>query len=135
MALAIIDVDKFKSINDSCGHLIGDRILESLATIIRTRFRHDDLVGRWGGDEFVLVVRRTSREDAAKLLERVIEDFKHHPSSCAKCAGESGATFSAGVVTLDCESSEWEACLREADSRLYRAKAAGRARVVCQPKS
>lgn len=121
--LVMIDIDDFKSINDRFGHPVGDRVLASLASLLRRRVRIYDLAGRYGGDEFALVLHRIKPEDAGALMSRLLAEF-----------GKLGlplpdgtivyATFSAGLATLGDATSldQWKAA---ADGALYEAKRAG----------
>ncbi|MFP5246576.1 MAG: diguanylate cyclase, partial [Thermoanaerobaculia bacterium] len=120
--LVLLDVDRFKDVNDRFGHAAGDRVLAALGTFLRRRLRQTDLVSRYGGEEFAMVLDDTTAEDAARLVERLLAEFG------ALEHGEVGrVTFSAGVAKLD---ASFEASFRRADAALYEAKRSGRARVV-----
>ena len=122
-SLIMIDVDRFKAINDALGHLTGDQVLKAIADILRARVRATDIAGRWGGEEFLLICPGTSIEGAAEVAEtlrKLIEE-----SDCravARCTASFGiASFRDGdsVTTL----------VSRADQALYRAKENGRNRV------
>jgi diguanylate cyclase (GGDEF)-like protein len=119
--VVIIDLDHFKSVNDTHGHLAGDRVLASIGSCLRRGVRQADLVGRYGGEEFVLLLEEIALDDAVRLVERLLEDFSQIDQ------GGWRVTFSAGVATFD---QSLEETLRRADAALYEAKRAGRARVV-----
>lgn len=127
LALAILDIDHFKMVNDVHGHPAGDRILRSLARMLTQRLRKTDIIGRLGGEEFAIILPGTSAAAAKKVLDGLRMDFRaliHHSDQ-----GEFHVTFSAGVVssqlTLDAVQ------LSDiADKALYAAKHRGRNQVV-----
>lgn len=126
--LAILDIDHFKSINDTRGHDAGDEVLRRLAAILKEEVRTGDLVGRWGGEEFVVYVRQSDLEGAKRLLDRLRHYVAHTPIELV--TGEAiNITFSAGVVSLH-DSSDWRQSLSRADEGLYQSKEAGRNRVT-----
>ena len=124
--LAIIDVDHFKRINDQHGHLAGDFILNQLAQLLRSGFREQDRVGRYGGEEFVVVVSGISAEQTQGLFTRLLETVRTYPFEYDGHAIR--VTISAGIVnTGECDPDiSLEALLAIADRRLYDAKAGGR---------
>lgn len=124
-ALAIIDVDHFKQINDTHGHDTGDRVLKVLATTLQGSVRRDDLVCRFGGEEFVLVLPGTDIGRAAEVVEQVRTEL---PRAAAK-AGVPAVTVSAGIVDQGF-GADAEGIRRAADELLYRAKRDGRDRVI-----
>lgn len=77
-SIVVLDMDHFKSINDTCGHLVGDRALEEIGRILRTHMRASDAAGRFGGDEFVVVLPRTDSEGAAIFCERILKELDTH---------------------------------------------------------
>lgn len=77
-SIVVLDMDHFKSINDTCGHLVGDRALEEIGRILRTHMRASDAAGRFGGDEFVVVLPRTDPEGAAIFCERILKELENH---------------------------------------------------------
>ena len=122
-ALLIIDADDFKSINDQYGHLVGDEALRQIAAAIGRIVRHEDVVGRIGGEEFAVLLSRASMPDAAILAERIrveVEQILFSPQGVAQ-----PLTVSIGGVALDPEMSV-SAHMRIADARLYAAKRQGR---------
>lgn len=129
LSAGLIDVDHFKKVNDVHGHLIGDRVLQRLGKLLREHFRGSDIVGRLGGEEFLVIMPGATATNAERLLDTARALF---PDAC-RGANENVAlpasTFSAGVACWDGKQSP-ESFLSLADQRLYRAKAEGRNRVL-----
>ncbi|PAW31394.1 hypothetical protein CIL06_22575 [Pantoea vagans] len=120
-----IDIDHFKKINDWYGHDAGDAVLVSLAALLRQACRTGDIVSRFGGEEFILLLPDTTLADAARTAERIRETV------CATTFPFAGTmTISAGVASRDDQSRDRDALLRRADEALYEAKAAGRNMVI-----
>jgi diguanylate cyclase (GGDEF)-like protein len=128
LTVGMIDVDHLKTINDTHGHPVGDRVLAALGHLLSARFRPEDLRGRWGGEEFVLAFPGEGAATAAAVLERVRLEFGALPFEGP--AGAFRMTFSGGVAAFPDEGDSAEALLRAADDRLFEAKRAGRDRVV-----
>ena len=127
-ALAVLDLDHFKKINDAWGHPVGDRVLTALAALLRSRLRQSDTIGRLGGEEFGALLEDLTAEDAVRLIERLLADFismEHRDSR----EGRFHASFSAGVAMSGSAENltDW---LEAADHALYEAKRTGRSRVV-----
>ena len=126
-ALLVVDVDRFKSINDALGHPEGDRLLEVLASRLRSTMRNDDVVCRLGGDEFAVLLRApVSVSDATKTGERVVA----LASEPVELDGQPVATSVSVGVSFSTPGSTLESLLSEADMALYRAKTEGRNRCV-----
>ncbi len=127
--VALIDIDHFKSINDTLGHDAGDSTLADFAAHLRVTVRDRDIVGRFGGDEFVVLFQATSVRDACAVLDRLRESWA--ASSLLPL------TFSAGITSVARSGGEPEQAghqaLTAADALMYTAKTAGRDQVVCQP--
>jgi diguanylate cyclase len=115
-----LDVDHFKRVNDRFGHFSGDEVLQWVASSITSQLRPEDLVGRWGGEEFVVVAPQTPLAGGPQLAERVRQRI-----SAAAHRTVGTLTISAGVATWPSGLSE-EQALRLADRALYQAKANGR---------
>jgi diguanylate cyclase (GGDEF)-like protein len=130
LSLVMLDIDRFKQINDTHGHLAGDVVLKKVALILSSLVRAEDTVGRYGGEEFVIVVRSTSSKGAAQLAERVRAAVEKTRTPFAELVLQ--ATVSAGVACLLDLPFEWSvaALIACADARLYQAKASGRNCVV-----
>ena len=124
LSLLLIDVDHFKSFNDSYGHLVGDEVLRSVAQALQDTVRTTDFLARYGGEEFVVILPDTDRAGAIALAERCRR-------AIAGTAWQSRAvTISVGVATLSAEIPDGESLVREADGALYRSKELGRNRVL-----
>ncbi|CAG7614924.1 Regulator of RpoS [Paenibacillus solanacearum] len=128
ISLVFIDIDRFKSINDTHGHHVGDLVLQGLAHMLQHQLRSTDLLARFGGEEFVVVMPNTSGADAQKAVEAILA--LAHKEPVAQNEGESyRITFSAGVT-------EWrpgmtvEAWIAQSDDAMYDAKQHGRDQVV-----
>lgn len=126
VGLIMIDVDHFKTINDSRGHAAGDTVLRIIASAIAAMVRPYDSVGRYGGEEFLIVAPGCSLADTWELAERV----RSHVAGCNIVAGGSSVhvSLSLGIATGQ-SAAEMEKLLHDADTALYQAKNAGRNRV------
>ncbi|MCC6559864.1 MAG: GGDEF domain-containing protein, partial [Xanthomonadales bacterium] len=123
--LAMIDIDHFKKINDGHGHEVGDRALKLLVDTVRRVIRREDVLCRYGGEEFLLILPGIDLANAVGVLQSVRGEL---PAACAH-AGLPAFTISAGVA--DAPTANPGMQMRAADAALYRAKAAGRDRVLC----
>jgi diguanylate cyclase (GGDEF)-like protein/PAS domain S-box-containing protein len=124
LAMVIADIDHFKRINDTLGHQGGDQILRDTAALLKSTVREADVLGRWGGEEFMIVCRGTNLAQARALAERLRTEMETH---CFEHAGSTTCSF--GVAAFHA-SRGTEAMIRDADDALYEAKAAGRNRVI-----
>lgn len=127
VTLAMLDLDDFKSVNDDYGHAAGDRVLCALANVLEKRLRRTDLIARYGGDEFVLVLPNTRPDDARRILEELAEAFSRlvHTADGRRFS----STLSCGIASFPYwpDASQLTAA---ADRALYEAKRQGRNRVV-----
>lgn len=128
LSLMILDIDHFKKINDQYGHLFGDEVLKAVATEMETSLRTYDLLGRIGGEEFLIASPGSSMDDAATLAERIREKIKARKIGAKP--HEISVTISAGVTSLAEQDSRMNALLIRADEALYQAKKQGRDRVI-----
>ncbi len=127
-SMVLIDLDRFKHINDSFGHLAGDQVLVSLSSLLRRHVRRADPVGRYGGEEFGILLDNVCDQDAVKLTTRLLAEFAeivHHAPDGTTFT----TTFSGGVARLT-YTMDLNAWFNAADGALYAAKKAGRNRVV-----
>jgi diguanylate cyclase (GGDEF)-like protein len=126
-SVVMLDVDRFKLVNDTHGHAVGDSVLRRMGACLRREFRGNDVVGRWGGEEFVVGMYGVTRENAVLRLTDVLERFGGEEFTGAD--GVFRVSFSAGVAEYPLDGGDPGAVCQAADVALYRAKAAGRARV------
>ncbi len=127
VALALLDIDHFKAVNDEHGHLAGDRVLKTLANLLRRRIRRSDVVARYGGEEFAVIFNDCDEQDALHMLDTIREDF-----SAILHGGKEApfrVTFSAGIAAATPDS-RVDTLIEQADQNLYRAKDAGRNRIA-----
>jgi diguanylate cyclase (GGDEF)-like protein len=132
LALAIIDIDHFKGVNDTYGHLVGDRVLKSVADTLTGQLRDYDRAGRFGGEEFVILLAQTSEDDALTIAERLRSHIENLavPIDDRPEAPVVQITISIGVSTMERGGTrELIDLLTAADSALYGAKQTGRNRV------
>lgn len=127
LAILLIDVDRFKRINDTWGHLTGDYVLRELARLVDTRVRRDELFARYGGEEFCLVLPETSADGAfgyAEIVRKLVEEHRFVFDGVAI-----PVTVSIGVGAYAPDMARAQDLIRAADEALYRAKNNGRNRV------
>ncbi len=129
LSLMLVDVDHFKSVNDTHGHDVGDEVLRTLAQRIRRVVRSADLVCRLGGEEFVIVMSDTPLSVAARIAERVRASVQSSPFKIGAPAGLLSVTVSIGLAERGAGANP-DALMRRADKALYDSKAAGRNRVT-----
>jgi len=130
LCVAMLDIDHFKKVNDSYGHPMGDQVIRSMAWLLRQRLRKTDEVGRYGGEEFLVLLPGTSVAQAQQLLDAIRIDFSmiRHIDSEFSFA----CTFSAGISCWSTAVGA-EDLVKQADEALYLAKRAGRNRVATHP--
>ena len=126
LSFAMLDLDHFKHVNDGYGHPMGDRVIKSLALFLKQRLRKTDFIGRYGGEEFAIVMPDTDQEAAYKVLNQIRQRFAeiHYPAQPTDLS----CSFSAGVVQLQGEADSL-LMASQADEALYRAKNNGRNQV------
>ncbi len=135
LCLAVLDLDRFKAVNDQLGHHRGDEVLRRVAGVFSRALRRTDRVGRWGGDEFIILLPNADLKGAARALEKLIDSLSRESLLGSDVLEVSPPTpelhlgFSAGV-TLVTPELELEAVVAEADQLLYLAKAGGGGRVM-----
>jgi two-component system, cell cycle response regulator len=129
LSIAIIDVDHFKALNDAHGHAAGDRVLCSLSATLGSSFRQSDTVGRFGGEEFVVIMPETPAEVARHKLESLRACIAAMPLDLSTRSSVA-VTISAGVASYPQDGEGEETILGVADQRLFRAKREGRNRVI-----
>jgi diguanylate cyclase (GGDEF)-like protein len=128
LSVVLADIDHFKRINDTFGHLAGDRALQTIADHFRSKLRESDLIGRFGGEEFLLILPHTDLSGAEAFCHRLRDHVEKHPLQLGDQSITMTASF--GVSTLSPDMDTSHKLLRIADRNLYRAKYLGRNRVV-----
>ena len=133
LTLAVIDADRFKSLNDTHGHPAGDVALRRISEILRESFRQSDTVGRYGGEEFVVILPETDIEIAARKLEALRDLIANTPISLGTRAEPLSITISAGLASYPNDGEDAAELFALADDRMFQAKREGRNRVVASP--
>jgi len=127
-ALVLLDLDRFKAVNDEHGHAAGDEVLRRLGALMRRSVRGEDIVGRWGGEELVIGMYGIGHADASQRTNALLAALR-----AERFAGRDGelfdVAFSAGIAVRPRDGADLDALLAAADAALYRAKDAGRSRV------
>ena len=127
--MAMIDFDGFKEINDQYGHLIGDKVLETFSDIARRHIRKKDILGRYGGEEFIFIFPHVDQRQALRILKRIHKELCMHFAKTLTLP----VTFSAGIIYVDHDEHNLPLCsdlIGNVDRMLYRAKKSGRNRAV-----
>ena len=130
VSIFLFDIDKFKNYNDENGHLVGDRLLRLLAKLVRDSVRSDDYFGRFGGEEFVLVMSGRSASQAMSAAEVIRHRIEEYPFEGESTQPGGRVTISGGVACFPDDADDSVELLRNADAALYEAKNAGRNRVM-----
>src|SRR5690606_23146869 len=125
--LLLLDVDRFKTINDRYGHGMGDVVLKRIAAILRQSVCGTDLPARYGGDEFAVLLVDTDTAKASQVAERIRSEAERQ---VFEAEPDLRCSLSIGVATATAQDASLDSWVRAADAALYRAKAAGRNRVV-----
>lgn len=133
--LIIIDIDDFKSINDTYGHDAGDRVLSAVASRLKQALRPEDIVSRFGGEEFVVFCRTPHLEEATRLGQRLVQTVGEVPFELPAQSEKVTVTISAGAAELTNKPTAYLGAYRAADSLLYKAKSSGKNRLVIHPES
>jgi diguanylate cyclase (GGDEF)-like protein len=126
LAVMMIDIDRFKSVNDTYGHAVGDKVLTEVAGAIRDAARKDDSVCRMGGEEFLVVCRNTTLKSTLQAAERLRKKVKALKITAG--AAELRISISIGVASKEPDMAEADTLVNAADKALYAAKLAGRDR-------
>ena len=124
LSISVVDIDYFKDINDTYGHAIGDEVLRTIGARLKEQIRHQDTIGRFGGEEFLIVLPNSDLKAAVEQANRLCQhvrsmqiEFESHSFS---------VTVSIGVAQLKVPQENWEQLLHRADTAMYKAKNSGR---------
>jgi diguanylate cyclase (GGDEF)-like protein len=129
LAVALVDIDHFKVVNDTYGHLVGDRVLRAVVDALRGQLRGYDLAGRFGGEEFIILLPQAREQDAINVAERLrqfVASMEIPIDDEPDCMTFVRLTISVGVAALDGEPRELTDLMAGADAALYYAKENGR---------
>lgn len=129
LSLIMIDLDRFKNINDTYGHQTGDTILRGVAAAIKAQARDVDLVARYGGEEFMVVLPETNKNEAQSLAERIRQAVREQRYALPEGQGEIQVTISLGVASFPEDGADKSELVDRVDKALYRSKTEGRDRV------
>ncbi|MFN8149636.1 MAG: diguanylate cyclase [Solirubrobacterales bacterium] len=130
LSLVLVDIDDFKQVNDTHGHLQGDRVLAMVGALLAEQVRGIDLAARYGGEEFVLALPETPREGAVLVAERARRVLEEASAEGVDGAPPVSVTASFGVATMPVDATDTEGLIAAADAALYEAKRSGKNRVV-----
>lgn len=130
MCLVLIDLDHFKRVNDTYGHVIGDQVLRFFGSLLTKCLKGNDTIARYGGEEFAVVLPKTNVADAVALIETVRAQLEKAKLSLTKSKKSIGTVTASFGITLLRDSDDPETLVQRADYRLYEAKNAGRNRVI-----
>ncbi len=128
MSICLMDVDHFKKVNDTYGHIAGDSVLSGFGQLLLRRFRVDDLRGRWGGEEFIIAFRREDKQTMCAAINRVQDEFSKMTFE-SEDNRQFNVSFSGGIASYPDDGATLHELLSIADKRLYNAKHAGRRRI------
>ena len=123
LSIILLDIDHFKSVNDNYGHLIGDKVLQEFSDVLKNSIRNTDTLGRWGGEEFLIICPFTTLEEIKILANKIKSNIQNH-NFCNKL--QQSASF--GLAQLKAQD-DARLFLNRADNALYRAKQKGRNRI------
>lgn len=130
VSVIVSDLDRFKRINDTYGHLQGDKVIQFVASVLQQAVRVDDVAARIGGEEFALLLTNTTAQDAQNIAERIRLTIAGHDAATSQQQLPEPITISLGVYTATSPSLSAETCVERADKAMYQAKETGRNRVV-----
>lgn len=130
LSLAILDIDNFRDYNNAHGHLVGDKLLMEFSAILKKSIRNIDTAGRYGGEEFVVLLPESNPQDAAIVAERIRKSLEENYFEGEEDQPLGSVTVSVGVATCLNSSLDHQELLKEADKALYKAKETGKNKVV-----
>jgi diguanylate cyclase (GGDEF)-like protein len=126
LSVCLLDIDNFKSLNDTQGHQFGDQVLRELASFLKASIREEDIVCRYGGEEFLIILPETDGEGAGILANRILHDWKNRAFS----RENGGITFSTGIASYPASANDVVSLVNMADRSLYQAKFNGKDQVI-----
>jgi diguanylate cyclase (GGDEF)-like protein len=130
LSVYLFDIDNFKNYNDTNGHLAGDKLLQELAALVQNSVRKDDIFGRFGGEEFLLILPHTNAQQAMAAADKVRLAIANHPFAFAEKQPLKRVSVSGGVAEYPHDGLDAAGLLHKADEALYLAKEQGRNRVL-----
>ena len=130
LSFVMIDIDNFKTVNDSYGHPIGDKVIKGLAQLLKQRLRKIDSVGRYGGEEFAIILPQTQSIAVFQKLEQIRQDFSKLVHHTYDPKIDFTATFSGGLAELNKKNNTVDKLVRAADQALYLAKEQGHNKII-----
>ena len=129
ISVVMLDLDRFKGLNDAFGHAVGDELLSAFGRFLATHTRAEDIACRYGGEEFVLIFPDTTLQEAVQRVESIRREWADLTVD-NHAGGRASTSFSAGIAAFPSDATTADALIRGADGALYRAKAAGRDRIL-----
>jgi len=129
-SISVVDVDFFKKVNDAYGHLVGDEVLRQIGSLLRDHIRQPDLAGRYGGEEFLILLPNTEVAHAAEQAMRLCKHVREMIVPINHTEQTIKITISIGVAQFKNGVDTWETLLNRADNAMYKAKSDGRDRWV-----
>ncbi|MBD3386238.1 diguanylate cyclase [candidate division KSB1 bacterium] len=130
VSLIMLDIDFFKHYNDTHGHLAGDQVLRTIASLMKKNIRDIDFAARYGGEEFTIVLSQTDKPGAGIVAEKIRKLVEEHPFEFQEKQPNGNLTISMGVATFPRDGKTTDELIHSADRRLYQAKAQGRNNVI-----
>ncbi|HEX4803585.1 MAG TPA: sensor domain-containing diguanylate cyclase, partial [Myxococcaceae bacterium] len=128
LSVIMFDIDHFKSFNDEAGHPAGDLVLRQVSAVMKSIIRKVDTIGRYGGEEFLLILPQVTKVEAVEVAEKLRRAVTGAPLEVPRNAG---ITVSGGIANLPVDATAWERLIDCADAALYAAKRGGRNQVTC----
>ena len=129
LSVVYVDLDEFKKVNDTYGHISGNSVLAQVGALLKIVGRHEDMIGRMGGDEFLVLLPEVDRDEAQIFAERIREKFASHVFHLKPGEAIDYLSVSLGVATMPSDATDKEGLIMAADQAMYRAKQAGGDRV------
>jgi diguanylate cyclase (GGDEF)-like protein len=126
--ISVVDIDNFKAINDTYGHPVGDEVLRHVALQLRDSIRHPDVVGRYGGEEFIILLPNSDNKAAAEQATRLCREIRN--TTVHSKEHELNVTISIGIAQFRIGEDSWHSLLKRADNAMFEAKNRGRDRWV-----